>query len=76
MYHIYCDTIEADVITPDFNHAARTFRRLIRDNPADVVTCDRIENLGAADTADDILSGNFDGRRVRVMHCDPALYGY
>lgn len=72
MYHVFCEDFDVATVTPDFVNARRVFFGYIRDYPASVVTCHKIEGLGADDTPADIMNGIYEGRAVRIMHCDPA----
>ena len=68
-YHVWVDGVnEKEIVTPSYNDAYAEFYRLIHVHPTEIINFDEIEGNN---TMEDIMSGVFEGKRVRVMQCDP-----
>lgn len=67
-YHVYCETMNEETITPDYNDAYSTFYRYVRCNPSEQVDFDSITG---DNSMQDIAEGVFEGKRERVMQCVP-----
>lgn len=55
-HHVFCDRSGEVVLTPSYADAERAFKRMVRNNPSDLV---------------DWWYEDIDGVQKRVMCCDP-----